>query len=86
MPEVARAAHKDGERTLGYKGTKAKSRKQKADPSALPPHRPQKRRALGTPAPLRMTARDIVRFCIPTHARPAYTEITALLRVVREAW
>jgi hypothetical protein len=48
-PKVPRAAHKGGERTLGYKGTKskkqkakskkqkAKSKKQKADPSAFGP-------------------------------------------------
>ncbi len=43
-----------GERTLGYKGRKAK---RKADPSALPPHHAQNRRALGTPVTgLGMTA------------------------------
>ena len=52
--KVPRAAHKGGERTLGYKGTKskkqkAKSKKQKADPSARPPYRTQNWRALGTP-------------------------------------
>ena len=34
----------------------------------------RKNGALGTPAPLRMTAGEVVRSCIPAHPRPAYTQ------------